>query len=255
MLSVAYENFVERADTATSKEAEVLLAIADTKVVLGNWHIACLFNGKSLSDYAALLAMTGASFGHARGLYNYLSALGPSYTWLERGRGPEAIRSLGLLDEAPSHWQDFVVTLYLAEQATWICTSRFLNHTDHTLSTIARRIGEESYFHLKYATGWAYELAKDPQTATKAGDALLARYPRALAWFAAGSEREVGAGDDALALEKAAREFLDLLGVGRELPADADHRIHPTTAPLTRQQPLPASLYERIRFKDPDAAP
>lgn len=255
MSATAIPDFVERAHNATPAEAEVLLAIADTKLVLGNWYIACLFNGKSLPDYAALLSMTGASFGHARALYNYLSALGPSYTWLERGRGADAIHSLGMLDKAPSHWQDFVATLYLAEQATWLRASYFLDHDDRTLSALARRIGEESYFHLKYATGWAQELANTPDIAARTRDALLARYAHALAWFPAGPGKDIGGRDDALALEKAAREFLDLLGLGDEPLPLADHHVHPADGPLTRQQPLPAGLYERVRFKDSDAAP
>lgn len=247
-------DFLKPVDAQKTPVAETLIAIADTKLVLGNWHITCVQNGKSLPDFAALLAMSASAFGHARALYDHLATFGLEFAYLERGRGADAIHALAALDAAPRDWQDFVAAIYLADQATWLQAARYLAHADRTLAGLARRIGEETYFHLKYATGWAQEFARDPATAVRARDALLRRYRQALAWFPAlPGDAEAAARREAFA--KAAQEFLDIVEQGGELPTAADTSIHGSEAPLRRRQPLPAGLYERVRFKDPDAAP
>lgn len=234
--------------------AESLLAIADTKLVLGNWHILCLHNAKSLPDYAALLAMAAASFGHARALYDHLGGFGLDYAMLERGRDAGAIHSQAMLDAPPSDWQDFVVTAHLADQATWLHMARYLAHPNRVLAGLARRVGEETYFHQKWVHGWAEQFALDATAARRARDALLRRYPHGLAWFPASAEGSQ-AHEQKQLFSSAAQEVLTRLGEGGALPREAVATIHAQTAPLRRQTTLPAKLYERIRFKDPEAAP
>jgi len=247
-------DFLDPVETQKRPLAEALIAIADTKLVLGNWHVVCLNNGKSLPDYAALLAMAASAFGHARALYDHLATFGLEYAELERGRGAAAIHSLGVLDAAPGDWQDFVVTAYLADQASWLQAARYLSHPERTLAGLARRIGEETYFHLKYATGWAAEFAREPASAQRARDALLRRYRQALAWFPV-NDGDAQAAGRRQAFAEAAQKLLDILGQGGELPSAADTTIHAGDTPLRRRAPLPERLYERVRFKDADAAP
>ena len=236
-----------------------LLAIADTKLVLGNWYAVSVHNGKSLPDYAALLAIGGASFGHARVLYQYLGNFGLGYSFLERGRSAHDIRSMHLLDAPPKSWPDFVASTFLAEQATWLLASGFLSHPDRALAGIAKRIGEESYFHLKYASGWARVFATGD--AKPFADALISRYRDAIGWFGT-------LGDDVLhqqgirqaafselreSFAEEASKLLRLAAPTLSLPeplitARRDVR------PGLRQGPLPAKLFEIIRFRDPEAA-
>lgn len=96
-----------------------LLAIADTKLVLGNWYAECVMNGRSLPDFAGMLGMCTANYGHTRAIYQHLAKHGHDYVRLERGRGAEAIHAMNLLDEAPGGWEDFITTTWLAELATW----------------------------------------------------------------------------------------------------------------------------------------
>ena len=131
-----------------------LLALADTKLVLGNWYAECVMNGRSLPDFAAILGMCTSNYGHTRAIYQYLAAHGHDYEHLERGRGPKEIHSANLLDKAPTGWEDFIVSTWLAELSTWMLASGFLNHEDRAVAGIAKKIGEETYFHLKYAQGW-----------------------------------------------------------------------------------------------------
>ena len=63
-----------------------LFAVADSKLVLGNWYAECVMNGRSLPDFAALLGMCTANYGHTRAIYQYLAAHGHDYAHIERGR-------------------------------------------------------------------------------------------------------------------------------------------------------------------------
>jgi len=251
-MGLTTQDILDTVDASRRPLAASLVALADTKLVLGNWHTTCVLNAKSLPDYSALLAMGGAAFGHARALYDYLTAFGLEYALLERGRDAGAIHSQAVLDAPPEDWQDFVVTVYLADQICWLQAERYLSHPDRTLSGLARRIGEETYFHLKYATGWAAEFARDEASARRARDALLRRYPAALAWFP-GDDGHAPAQRQACA--KAAQDLLDILGQGGELGERADTQVHAADAPWRRRRPLPGRLYELVRFKDLEAVP
>jgi 1,2-phenylacetyl-CoA epoxidase catalytic subunit len=162
-----------------------LLALADSKLVLANWYVMCVHNGRSLPDFAAVLGMATASYGHTRALYLYLANFGLDYAALERRSAPGELNSMNLLDYPPQSWEDFVAAVFLAEQAMWTFASGFLKNPDRPLSGLIRKIGEESYFHLKYCEGWRAIFA---QTANpRFNEALQQRFPSAVSWF--GSEK------------------------------------------------------------------
>ena len=200
-----------------------LFAIADTKFVLGNWYALCIMNGRSLPDFAALTAMTGAAYGHTRSLWQYLVNFGHKYPEIERGRGPDAIRSMNLLDESPKGWPDFLAATWLAEQAMWMAVSGFLKSPDRVLAGLAEKIGEEIYFHLKYSQGWMEILAESKKDTRAFAAALESR--KGSAW--------IDAKPDLSPKSVAADGWI---------PA---HR---------RCGALPGGLFEAIRFKDPEAA-
>ena len=235
-----------------------LLAVADTKLVLGNWFNLCVNNGRSLPDFAALLGMAASSLGQARSLYLYLVNFGHTYEALEQGRGAEQISSMNLLDAPPRSWEDFLASIYLAEQATWMLISGFVKHPDRALAGLAEKIGQETYFHLKYANGWAAIFAESGGAAFI--KALGERYALALGWFGDTSKdvlHEAGLRNVPLAALKESftqevQKIAKIVGLDPDLPAEVapgedwrpDNR---------RNGALSDSLYEAIRFKDPEA--
>ncbi len=240
-----------------------LLAIADTKLVLGNWYAECVMNGRSLPDFAGILGMCTVSYGHSRAIFQHLDRHGHDYAHLERGRGPEAIHSMNLLDAAPVGWEDFILTVWLAELATWQLASGFLGHGDRALAGTARKIGEEAYFHLKYAHGWMRIIGADAAERERFVDALAGRYPLALQWF--GSEEAADplyeAGERDLPLAEIRAAFVEQAqGVGAHLGGPAPVFPAPASssqgwrADARRSGPLPGSLFEVVRFKDPELA-
>ncbi|MBO0826869.1 MAG: phenylacetate-CoA oxygenase subunit PaaI [Streptosporangiales bacterium] len=238
-----------------------LLCVADTKLVLGNWFAECVMNGKSLPDFAAMLGMCTASYGQTRAIYHWLDTLDHSYGHLEHGRGRAEIRSMDLLDPAPENWQDFIVSTWLAEQATWSMASGFLRNPDRTVAGIARKIGEEAYFHLKYAAGWFRIIEASDEEGELLRASVTRRFPLALRWFgpldAADDLHAAGLRDDPLPDIRAGfvgevRSALKPFGVdatGVEATFEADWRPD-----ARRTGPLPERLFEVIRFKDQEIA-
>lgn len=249
----------EPARTALQDE---LLCIADTKLVLGNWFAECVMNGRSLPDFAAMLGMCTASYGQTRAVYRYLDAFDHSYAHLERGRGPDEIRSMDLLDEPPENWQDFLVSIWLAEQATWSMASGFLRNRDRTVAGIARKIGEEAYFHLKWAIGWFQIVEGSPEERALFAQAVERRFPLALRWFgppgAPDVLAEAGLRDDPV--DDIRSGFVGEVGEAiAPLGVDVDGLPRPDFSPAWRSDArrtgtLPAGLFEVIRFKDPELA-
>ena len=251
---------ISELDPGSAKALQAdLLAVADTKLVLGNWFNLCVNNGRSLPDFAALLGMSATVLGHARSLYLYLVNFGHSYETLEQGRGAGEISSMNLLDAPPQSWEDFIASIYLAEQATWMLISGFVNHPDRALSGLAKKIGQETYFHLKYANGWAAIFAESGGKAFAA--ALEQRYPSALRWFDdtdADALHEAGQRTVPLATLKEGfaneiAKIVDTAGLKLKLPASVDPGDD--WRPESRRNGvLSDRLYEVIRFKDPEAA-
>jgi len=238
-----------------------LLVIADSKLVLGNWYAVCIMNGRSLPDFAALTAMTGVTYGHARALYQYLVNFGTDYATLERGRGPDDIRSMNLLDRPPQGWEDFLAATWLAEQASWAMLSGFLRSPDRVLAGLVEKIGQEVYFHLKYDIGWIRVVAADTASRAAFVAALDARLPAAVQWFGADSADALhAAGLRDLPVETLRRAF------AAEVAALADIVHQPVEVPATMPLPagwrtdarriggLPSRLYEMVRFKDKESA-
>lgn len=238
-----------------------LLCVADTKLVLGNWFAECVMNGRSLPDFAAMLGMCTASYGQTRAIYQYLASLDHDYAHLERGRGAGEIRSMNLLDQAPAHWEDFLCSVWLAEQAVWSMMSAFVGNPDRTVAGLARKVGEEAYFHFKYGHGWFRILAGSDADRQRFQEALARRYPLALQWF--GPDGQADTLFDAGLRDAPVTAVRD--GFVRETASVlADFDVDPSALaepgfagwrPEARRcGSLPPSLFEVVRFKDPELA-
>ena len=113
----------------TSTDQTVLaemLCLADTKWVLGHWYAKIILNGRTVPDFSSMAGMAQDELGHTRAIMNYLEqSNGLPEHQLEFGRRVDQIHNMQLLDQAPTSWADFVVTVYLAEHALW-CHARIL---------------------------------------------------------------------------------------------------------------------------------
>jgi 1,2-phenylacetyl-CoA epoxidase catalytic subunit len=238
-----------------------LLCVADTKLVMGNWLAETVMNGRALPDFAAMLGMCTTSYGQTRALYQFLAPGQDAYGHLERGRDRHEIHSMNLLDAPPQNWADLVLTIWLAERATWTMMSGFLSHPDRRVAALARKIGEESYFHLKYATGWFAVLADEIGARGSLEEAFAERLPLALDWFGPGDAEDALhlAGERAATPEELRDSFLvdvteEIKACGIVATADVGRPVEEWRPVARRRGPLSESLFEVIRFKDPGLA-
>ncbi len=236
------------------------LALADTKLVLGNWYAECVINARSLPDFAALLGMSAANYGHTRAIYQLLAGLGDSFEKLERGRQADGIFSAELLDQAPQAWEDFLAGTWLGELATWTLASRYLQHENRTLAGIARKIGQEAYFHLKYASGWVRVFSESAESSQTFRQHLARRLPLALQWFGhADQDAAFAEGETLVSIQSLRSQFLEevnktLLPIGETVATEAPRYGANWRADARRNGALPAGLFEVIRFKHPELA-
>ena len=255
-------------DTATAGVATLedeLLCVADTKLVMGNWLAETVMNGRALPDFAAMLGMCTTSYGQSRAIYQLLSQGQQEYAVLERGRDRNQIRSMNLLDAPPRNWEDLVLTIWLAERATWTMMSGFLAHPERRIGALARKVGEEAYFHLKYAAGWFKVLAAEQSAGQRLESAIAVRLPLAADWFGppAANDPLIADGERSATLDELRDQFrqevAEDLKSARVTPPDGTALAGAPTAepwrPAARRRgPLPTGLFQVIQFKDPGAA-
>ena len=254
---------IDELDGATRAAFENdLFAIADSKFVLGNWYARCILNGRSLPDFAALTAMTGAAYGHTRSLLQYLVNFGHNYASIERGRDAAETRSMNMLDAPPANWTDFIATTWLAEQATWMAMSAYMNCPDRALAGLAEKIGEETYFHLKYAEGWMQIMSDSAADKRAFAAAIKKRYPLALAWLSTVSNSEAlrRAGLRDITNAKLKKAFAAEIAAGstwavnKSALPDSPPKLPGWIEAHRRADPLSDDLFNAIRFRDAEAA-
>lgn len=222
-----------------SGDTHTVLRLADTKLVLGNVCATSVFNGRSLGDFATLLAITGTSLGATRALYRWLESQGESYARLERGRGPEEIASMDVMDTPPASWADLMVTVFVTEAATAVIAGRLAGRAERLLANQVNMVGRDSAFHMAYCIGWLKVMAEHEMASLQA--AVATRLPLALRWVEQSdpSARE--------AFIEACAPLAEL--AGSPLPAAAA-RPSQWDAQLARPQALPDGLWNIVRFKD-----
>ena len=164
-----------------------LLCIADSNWILGHWYINCMLNGRELTDFTSMAGIAEEKLGHTRALFRFLEEYFdlPEFQ-LEFGRDADRIHGPEFLDLPPENWADFITSLFLADLALWRFSETFMEGSFAPVANLARRFGEECYFHQLCIDGWMKNFSAAEKT--EAGQALTRRLPRALEWF--GSEQQ-----------------------------------------------------------------
>lgn len=225
-------------NTATSI-APTLLSLADTKLVLANICTKTVFNGRSIGDFATLLAIVGTSLGATRSIYRWLEGQGESYIRLERGRGADEIASSDLLDVPPASWVDLMTSIFIAEAAIGAIATSTKDKADAYLSNQLRTLEHDCAFHMTYALGWLKVTSEQDRDGLCAS--IRDRFSLAMRWVRSCDEHAA----DAFALS--CQPLRDLSG--EPLP-EAAPRGTDWNSTLMRAKSLPESLFEIVRFKD-----
>lgn len=168
-----------------------VLCIADTKWVLGHWHMAVMPNGKTFDDFTAIAALMQEELGHTRALFGIVADREPQRPSLEHERTPEQIHAMITLNDPPRGWADYVGTTLLVEYATWETIAAFKGGS-LVPSSLIEKIGQEERFHQLALVGWLKSMNDGDRAALR--DLLPARLAAVLRWLDSDDDALVAAG-------------------------------------------------------------
>jgi ring-1,2-phenylacetyl-CoA epoxidase subunit PaaC len=170
---------------------EILLACADTKLLLGYHYGEWTFGTPELEAAVASCSLAQAELGHVRLLHAVLSKhFGDDPDGLVEQRAGDAFANVAFLDRPIEDWAGFVAVNYVVDHAVTRVLSSLRGSSFKPLRMSVEKMLDEERYHLHHGRGWFRTLAgREDQRA-----ALLERIRAALAsigeWF--GPSGEVG---------------------------------------------------------------
>lgn len=197
-----------------------VLALADTKRLLGIRYSDWLLGAPSIEDGIACSGMAQDEWGHARLLYSLLKEWGEEPTPVEQDRAPEAYANAPALDAPLSDWSDVVAAMYVVDGALSVALEGLgSGGFEVAAGRIPKMLGEERY-HADLASAWFRRLASGGGDGHQAIRHAVERVlPSTLAWLAPEDEAHTAlaaAGLDAPA-DDLASGWLERISQGLEL--------------------------------------
>lgn len=217
---------------ARTATRDLVLALADTKRLLGYRYAEWMLGAPELETGIACSSMAQDEWGHARLLYALLREFGDDAEQLEHGRPGEAYHSMEVLDSAPASWPELVVLMALADEAITTQIEALRGSSHEGLRQRVEKVLEEEKFHSAHGAAWFNRLAGGTDASRSAlTDAVDRVLEPTVAWFGPASERaralqEAGVVDAAgpdLAARYLERVAPLLQRVGRELDGEMAH--------------------------------
>ncbi len=140
----------DSAPARTQGAHEVVLALADDELCIGQnlaWWIAV---GPFLEEDLALTSISQDELGHARALYGLL---GDDIDALAYGRQPHEYRSAHLTELPCRDWGETLVRHFLYDTAETVRWAALADSSWEALGAVARRALAEERSHLRHASG------------------------------------------------------------------------------------------------------
>lgn len=223
-----YESFHEMPAALRRDLADWLLALADSKRVLGLRYAEWCTGAPELEADVAISAMAQYELGHARLLRGVLNDL-PERPRDEAGDAdPAAWRNLPALDRPARAWDQVVVLNGLVDGLLTINLEAASRGAVRPLAQRLRKALSEEHYHGLHARAWFERLLTGPEeAAARLRRGVEAVLPGCLAWFGPGADNaldRLAAGDvlevGAAGLRDRFLDEVEALGDGKlELPA------------------------------------
>lgn len=179
-----------RADRAAELPAEasaalrdLILALADSKRVLGLRYSDRMLGAPTLEAGIAASSMAQDEWGHARLTYALLSDFGEEPSALEHARSAAEYRSAEVLDRPFGSWSDTIAAALLVDTAL---TAQYGALADSRYVPVHNRVQkllDEERFHFRYAAGWTRSIAAAEGLRGELRDALARHLAAALRWL------------------------------------------------------------------------
>lgn len=165
--------------------ATYLLAVADDELILGHRHSEWTGFAPDIESDVALSSVAQEEMGHARLFYAQAAALSdgdPDRLAFDR---PAGAFLNGVLAERPNgDWAFTIVRMFLYDRADAVRLAALSSGGVASLSDLAKTLGREEKYHLRYGEEWLRRLAQaTPESRARVQEALDAAWADAGALF------------------------------------------------------------------------
>ena len=198
----------------------LLLALADSKRVLGLRYSDRMLGAPTLEAGIAASSMAQDEWGHARLTYALLGDFGDDPKALEHERAAAEYRSHPALDAGFGSWADMIAAGLLVDTALAAQYSALAESRYSPAHNRVQKMLDEERFHFQYAAGWTRRMATVPGVRAELAASLRRYLPEALRWLG---------DDDAPATRRLVEEGLVTAGP-KELRAHFLARVAPLLA-------------------------
>lgn len=177
------ESAAELPEDARAALRALLLALADSKRVLGLRYSDRMLGAPTLEAGIAASSMAQDEWGHARLTYALLGDFGDDPKALEHERPAGEYRSHPALDAPFDSWADTIAAGLLVDGALAAQYSALADSRYAPAQNRVQKMLDEERFHFQYAAGWTRRMAAVPAAAAELSESLRRYLPEALRWL------------------------------------------------------------------------
>jgi ring-1,2-phenylacetyl-CoA epoxidase subunit PaaC len=230
--TTAFESTEAMSPACAAGLRHLLLAIADTKLLLGYHYGEWTFGPPELEAAIAGCSLCQTELGHVRLLHGVLKRYyGDESTSLIEDRAATAFANVSYLDATLENWADLVAANYVVDLAITRMLHAFQGSAFTPLRMSLDKMLQEERYHIHHGQGWFRTLAQRNDDARGAAEASVRRALEAVVeWFGPADEPEdralVDAGVKSRSNPEVRQAFLDDvsrmaadLGVRVDVPA------------------------------------
>lgn len=175
---------VELDGAARTATHDLILALADSKRLLGMRYAEWILGAPELEAGIACASMAQDEWGHARLLYALLKEFDVDVDRVEHGREADEYCNMVALDEAPDDWAGLIAINVLCDGTLTVQLEALRASSYVPLRQRVGKLLEEESFHAAHGAAWWRRFASASDASRAAlHDAVQARAADVLAWF------------------------------------------------------------------------
>ena len=167
-------------------ERELVLALADDELCVGQNHAWCIAIGPFLEEDLAFTSIAQDELGHARSLYSLLT---DDVDELAYGRRDNEYRSAHIAELLCHDWSWALVRHVLHDIAEQIRWSALVGSSWEELSHLAERVLGEEQFHLQHGSSLLNRLLADELGQQRLTPAILELAPMGREYFVSSDDQ------------------------------------------------------------------
>ncbi|MBT8485562.1 MAG: phenylacetate-CoA oxygenase subunit PaaC [Phycisphaerales bacterium] len=139
---------------------DLLLAIADDKLMLGHRNSDWTGLGPILEEDIAFSSIAQDEIAHAQALYEFVGRLaGTTADALAFGRSPDAYRCAAVVERSDDNdWAIALARQLFCDHLDQLRLQRLSNSSYAPIAALARRLAAEEQVHVEHADGWVRRL-------------------------------------------------------------------------------------------------